>query len=97
MKQLSEKQAIAFYNSNVWQDMTEEQIVKCQLFQDRVCMPFDVFHKAISKVLNRSIWTHEFAFREKLIEEYLGQREAPTFEQILGLIPSDKRILIIKP
>ena len=57
-------------------------------------MPFGVFHEAIEKVLNRSVWTHEFAFRDQMIKEYLGEKPAPSFEEILALIPADKLIIV---
>ena len=95
MKQLSKEEAIKFAKSEVWKTWTPEQIVALQLFQERLCLSFDVFHKAIEKVLGRPIWTHEFAFVEKLRLEYLGIRKKPTLNEIFKLIPKEKRILIV--
>jgi len=96
MKQLTKKQAIAMANSKIWENWTDEQIVRFQLFQDRLCMPFDRFHEAMGKVLGRSIWTHEFTSTNhpNLCQEYLGTKSAPTFNEIIELIPVDKRIII---
>ena len=93
MKQLTEKQAINMANSKIWKNWTNEQIVRFQLFQDRLCMPFDRFHEAIEKVLKRPVYTHEFAFDE-IKKEYLGEKSPPTFEEIINLIPEDKKIII---
>ena len=94
MKQLTSEQAIAFAESGAWQNMNDEQIVRFQLFQDMLCMPFARFHEAISKVLDRDVYTHEFAYSEQLKLEYLGAKLAPTFDEIIALIPEDKRIII---
>jgi hypothetical protein len=48
-------------------------------------VPFDRFHQATEKVLGRPVFTHEFAFN-CIKEEYLGIREAPTFDEIVGLL-----------
>ena len=94
MKQLTEKQAIEFGNSGVWKEWTPEQIVRFQLFQDRLCMPFDKFHEAIEKVLKRPVFTHEFGSHSNIIKEYLGAKEPPTFDEIINLIPESKRIIL---
>ena len=94
MQQLTKEQAIKIFESGLWRDMTDEQIVKFQLFQKRLCMPFDVFHGAMTNVLGREIWTHEFANSENLEKEYLGGKPAPSFDEILALIPAGKAIVI---
>jgi hypothetical protein len=94
MKQLTEKQAIAFSKSGVWKNWTDEEVVKFQLYQDRLCLDFSRFHQAMEGVLGRPVFTHEFAFSESLVEEYEGKRPTPTFGEIINLIPVEKRILI---
>lgn len=94
MTQLTSEQAIALYESKEWENWDDEQIVRFQLFQDCLAIPFRRFHEAMTKVLGRSIWTHEFANQKALQEEYLGVKDAPTFEEIIDLIPSEKRIII---
>ncbi|MFA5151280.1 MAG: hypothetical protein WC554_01845 [Clostridia bacterium] len=95
MKQLTKDQAIAFANSRVWENWTDEQIVRFQLFQTKLCMDFGRFHEAMEKVLNRPIFTHEFGLNaDGLVEEYLGTKPAPTLEEIINLIPEEKRIII---
>jgi len=94
MKQLTKEQAIKMYESEIWKDMTLEQIAEFQLFQDRLCVPFDKFQEAMEKLLNRPVWTHEFAFKDQLIKEFLGEKSAPTMEEIINQIPEEKRIII---
>lgn len=95
MKQLTEKEAIAFSENKLYEGMTHRQIAEFQMEQDRLCVPFGVFHEAMEKVLGRPVFTHEFAFRNELRKELFGQKQPPTFEDIVNLIPEEKRILII--
>ena len=95
MKQLTEQQAIAFYENKCYEGMTSRQIAEFQIGQDRLCVPFDVFHKAITEALGRPVYTHEFALnRDGLRKELRGEKEPPTLEEIINLIPEDKRIVI---
>jgi hypothetical protein len=96
MKKLTKEQAIKIAKSEIWKDMTNEEIVKFQLFTELLCMPFDRFHEAIEKVLNRPVFTHEFAFEDDLKKEYLKEKQPPTFDEICNLIPKEKRIIILK-
>ena len=93
-KQLTTEQAIAMAESGVWKEWTAEQVVRFQLFQEKLCMDFIHFHKCMQDVLGRPVWTHEFAFRDELVKEYLGAKETPSFEDILNLIPEEKRLVI---
>ena len=50
MEQLTKEQAIAFAESGEWKSWTDEQIVRFQLFQDKLCMDFGRFHEAMEIV-----------------------------------------------
>ena len=94
IQQFTTEEAVRFHDLGIWQLLDDEGKVRLQLFQDKLCMPFDEFHKAIEKVLGRPAWTHEFAYRDKLVAEYLGEGPTPTFEDIMNLIPEEKRIIL---
>ena len=95
MKQLSEKQAIAFYDSKIYEDWTPYQVVRFQLFQKKLALPLDLFHKSLENVLDRPVWTHELGMnRQGIINEFLGTGAAPTFDEIVGMIPQEKLILL---
>lgn len=96
MKQLTRDEARAFYDSQVWKEWTSRQIAEFQMEQDFCCIPFDVVHKAFEQTLGRPVFTHEFGFRDELRKELYGEKEPPTIEEILNLIPKDKRLLIFK-
>lgn len=96
MKQLTKEEAIAFIENKCYEGWSYRQIAEFQMEQDRLCVPFGVFHEAIEKTLGRPVYTHEFGLnREGLRKELYGEKEPPTFEEILKMIPEDKRILII--
>ena len=74
MKQLTKEQAIAFGENKCYEGMTYRQIAEFQMEQDKLCMPFNVFHEAIEKTLGRPVFTHEFAFREELKKRTLWRK-----------------------
>lgn len=94
---LTKSQALRLYESGFWNDMKAQDIARFQLFEDRLCMPFDVFQQAMQETLGRSVCTHEFASPDLLRSELLGERDAPSFQEILALIPEDKLILLQVP
>ena len=96
MEQFTKEQAIAFGENKLYEPLSYRERAELQLFQNKLCMPFDVFHEAITKALGRPVFTHEFAFRDELIKELNGEKDAPTLEEIINLIPAEKRVLIIK-
>jgi hypothetical protein len=93
--ELTKDQAIHLAESKWWEGKTDREIVEFQLFTKRLCMPFDLFHKAVESTLGRPVWTHEFGSAGRLKEEFLGDKPAPTFDEIINLIPEDKRILVV--
>jgi hypothetical protein len=96
---MTKDQAIALYDSKFWEEMTYEQRARFQLFEERLCMPFGVFHEAVEKALGRSVWTHEFGLNsDGLRRELLGETAAaPSMQEIIDLIPAEKRIIIVQP
>lgn len=94
---LTREEAISLYESGWWKEKTDDEIVSFQLFTGRLCMPFDVFHASVEKVLKRPVFTHEFGSSGRLKEEYLGEKPAPTFQEIMEIIPKEKRIFVVIP
>jgi len=95
MEQLTEEQAIAFAESGAWEKMDMKTRALFQMEQDRLCMPFDSFHEAVTKVLGRPVWTHEFGLnRDGLLAEMRGKASAPSFADILALLPAERTVVI---
>lgn len=89
---IGKEKAIALANSGWWKDTPHREIAEFQLMTAELCVPFGVFHEAVEKSLGRPVWTHEFALNyEGIMQEFLGQRPAPTFDEILNLIPEEAR------
>ena len=61
LKQLSKEQAVKLYETEFWVHTSEKDLALFQITQDKLCMPFGIFHKAIENTLGRPIFTHEFA------------------------------------
>ena len=93
--QLTKEQAITLASSGAWRNWSDEEVVKFQLYQRLLCMDFGRFHEALEKVLGRPVWTHELGLDYKgIVAEYEGKRGKPTMEQIVGLIPKEKLIVV---
>ena len=96
--QLTEEEAIEFAKSEVWEEenWTHWEIARFGLFQELLCMPFGVLHEAVEKSLGRPVFTHEFGLNaDGIRREFLGLEDTPSFEDVLNLIPEEKRIVIL--
>ena len=94
MEQLTKKEAIHFAESKAYEGMTDRQIAEFQIAQKKLCMPFEVFHGAISRVLERDVYTHEFGLnRDGLRAELFDGAEPPTLAEIIERIPTEKRMV----
>lgn len=58
---MTTEEAIAFYASGKWEQMSKLEIAKFQINEPKLCVPFEVFHEAVEHVLERPIFTHQFA------------------------------------
>lgn len=94
---MTQEQAVALYESKFWEELTLIQRALFQMREDRLCMPFDVFHEAVEKTLGRPVFTHEFAMnRDGLLAELEGHGPTPTIYEVMQLIPQDKRVIMVK-
>ena len=91
---MTKEYAIALAGSNWWAGLSAHDIVTVQLFEEKLCMDFSAFHKALEEALKRPVYTHEFAFPDDLRKEFLGDKPAPTWDEIVGLIPAAIRMHI---
>lgn len=97
-QEISKERAIALYESKFWLTMSPRERAEFQMFTTRLCMPFDVFHEAVEKTLGRPVFTHEFGLnRDGLMAELRGEKPAPSFEEIVNLIPEEKRLIVVVP
>lgn len=95
---IGKENAITLFNSGWWKTKTPQEIVRFQLFTNELAMPFSDFHGAMEACLNRGVFTHEFGVNyDGLAREFLGESPAPSLEEILNLIPADKRVILQLP
>jgi hypothetical protein len=93
--ELDKDQAIAFCESRAWEQMDYAFRAKFQMTQPLLCMPFNVFHEALEKTLGRPVWTHELGLNpEGLKQELFQGAPAPSLQDIINLIPENKRVVI---
>ncbi len=92
---IGKEAAIKLGESGWWKEKTAREIVQFQLFTTELSMPFGDFHGAMESALGRPVWTHEFASCDNLRREFLGESTAPTMQEIIELIPAEKRVLIV--
>lgn len=86
--------AIALAESEWWIGKSPDEIARIQFGTRELCMPFDVFHQSVEAALGRPVWTHEFARMDLLMTEMSGDRPAPTMDEIVAMVPEDKRLLV---
>lgn len=92
---MTKESAIALAETKFWEGMTQRQIAEFQMCEEKLCMPFSVFHEAVEKTLGRPVYTHEFGLNfQGLKDELFNGKPAPTLEEILKLIPEDKRQIV---
>ena len=92
---IGKENAIGLYGSNWWKEKSYREIAEFQLFTAELCCPFDVFHEAVEKSLGRPVFTHEFGLNYGgICKEFLGEKEPPTMNEILHMIPQEKRIVL---
>lgn len=88
--------AIALSDTKWWEGKTHREIAVFQMSTAELCCPFEVFHEAVEKTLGRPVFTHEFGLNyDGLYSELIGEKNAPSLQEILDLIPQDKRLIIV--
>ena len=93
---IGREKAIELGNSGWWRGLPAKEVAKFQLFTNELAMPFGDFHAALEEALGRPVWTHELALNfDGIAAELLGEKPAPTLEEIIDLIPAEKRIILI--
>jgi hypothetical protein len=96
MASIGEKQAIRLYKSKWWKGLSAREIVNVQLFVDELCMPWREYTSAVEDALGRDVYTHEFGTSGvgQLQAEFRGDASAPTLQEIIEMLPADKRIVV---
>jgi hypothetical protein len=97
-KSIGKDRAIALAKTEWWKGLPARQIAKVGLLTQELCLPFDVLHGAVEEALGRPVWTQEFGTNfDGIVQELLGEKDAPTLQEIMDLIPAEKRIIVEVP
>ena len=92
---IGKEKAIELSLTEWWKEKSYREIAEFQLFTTELSCPFDVFHEAVEKSLGRPVFTHEFGLNyDGICKEFLGEKEPPTMNEILNLIPQEKLIVV---
>jgi hypothetical protein len=92
---LGQAQAEALADTKWWEGKTHREIAEFQFQTQELVCPFNVFHEALEKSLDRPVFTHELGLNfNGLWNELFNGKEPPTFLEVLDLIPKDKRVII---
>lgn len=96
MKEFTREEAIAFAKSGKWKEMSDRERALFQMYQKKLCMPLEVFYSSLREALGRPVYNHELAGAgwDTIIMELLGEVEAPSLEDIINLIPEEKRVIV---
>ena len=95
-KSIGKDAAIALAATEWWLTKSPREIAEFQLLTAELCCPFGVFHESVETALGRPVWTHEFALNyDGICAELFHGKEPPTFQEIVDLIPEDKRVVVL--
>lgn len=93
---ITKEDAKRLFETKFWEKMTYREIAVFQMNTKILCMPFDIFHEALEKTLGRPVYTSEFGLNYKgLLQELNGEKEAPSLQEILEMIPKEKRMVLL--
>lgn len=84
---MSQEEAVKFAATQWWVGKTAAEILDVQLFEDRLVMPFELYHEAVEEVLGRPVQTIELAdpFLTVLQHEYITKMlKAPHDDMYMG-------------
>lgn len=90
LKSIGKSEAKRIFASKEWETMSFQQKVKLQLYTAELLMPWEIFHEAVEKCLNRGVMTHEFAKPELLQAEFEGKKRSPTMTESIAIIEEIK-------
>jgi len=61
---MTKDEAITLAATKWWEGKSAFEIVKFQVNEEKLCMPFHLFHQAVEKVVGEPVYTHMFGIEE---------------------------------
>lgn len=72
---MTREEAIEFSKTGSWLALSWLERAEMVLREDKLCMPWEVFHAALQDALERPVFTHEIGlYPEQLLEELTQKR-----------------------
>ena len=78
---MTTEQAQKLFDSGFWENLSFEVKALFQIFEDKLCMPFNVFHEAVEKTIGQQVQTIQFSsfgveeLRDKIIEALINKNK----------------------
>jgi len=94
---MTRDEALAKAATQWWETASDHEIVRFQLYEPLLCMPFGRYHEAVEAVLGRPVFTHEFVKPEALRDELEGRREPLDPLDSLRQLVLEEKIVVIDP
>jgi hypothetical protein len=95
MKSIGSENAIKMSDSKWWEGMEPRKAAIIAISTAELCCPVSVFWEILSNALGRAVYTHEMVWGFKnLYLEIIGEKDTPTLQEIIELIPEEKRLVI---
>jgi len=91
---IGKEKAVAFSKTKWWEGQSARTIALVQMKIAELCCDFPVFHTALEEALGHPVFTHEMGIPEQmehLYKELTGEAGPKTFDEVLALIPEEKR------
>ena len=97
--EISKDEAVSVYHSGWWKGpgISDREAAIIQLYQRRLVMPIALFQHVLQEILDRPVYTHDLANREKLVAEYEGKRPPPRspFHSFEEMNPDDDTEMLV--
>jgi len=79
-----------------WKESTPREIVEFQLRTQELCVPIPDLLDALQKTFGRPVLLHELSSSNStaLLDEFYGDKEAPVWQEIINLLPEERRIIV---
>ncbi len=73
----------------------DERAAEMELWFGPLEVEFDLVHKRLEELVGRPVWTHELGLNSEGLIEESRTRKAATFQEVIDLIPPEKRIVVV--
>ncbi len=73
----------------------DERAEELKLLYGPLEIPFDMLHKRIEGLVGRPVFTHEMGLNSDGLIEEARNRNHPTMEEVVDLLPKDKPTIIV--